>query len=284
MKSFAVITLSYLLAAAVGFAVFFLTAQFGFIFRVFIADVAATVLIFLIGTLLGNASVYDPYWSVAPIVIISASFMFQGTLRLEALPLLGAIWFWGVRLTANWAYTFSGLHRQDWRYDLLKDKSSAWFPLVNFLGIHLFPTLIVFSVMVPALVYLEDPAIRTMTIPALLICYAAAALQMVSDFQMHRFRKSADRTEIIHIGLWEHSRHPNYLGEILMWWGVYLVMLSVLPQYVYLAVGPLANTLMFLFISIPMAEKRLAANKSDFERYYNETRVLLPIPKRKKTG
>jgi protein-S-isoprenylcysteine O-methyltransferase Ste14 len=41
---------------------------------------------------------------------------------------------------------------------------------------------------------------------------------------------------------------------------------------------------MFLFISIPMAEKRLAANKSDFERYYNETRVLLPIPRRKKTG
>src|SRR5690606_26553936 len=113
-----------------------------------------------------------------------------------------------------------------------KDKSNAWFPLVNFLGIHLFPTLIVFSVMVPALVYLEAPAIRTLTIPALLVCYAAAALQMVSDFQMHRFRKSADRSEIIRTGLWENSRHPNYLGEILMWWGVYLVMLSVLPQYV----------------------------------------------------
>ncbi len=281
-KSFAIIVLSYLLAASVGVAVFFLTADYGFVFRVFVADVAATVLIFLIGTLLGNASVYDPYWSVAPIVIASATCLFRGTLRPEAMPLLGAIWFWGVRLTANWAYTFPGLHRQDWRYDLLKEKSNAWFPLVSFLGIHLFPTLIVYSVMVPALVYLQAPAIRVWTIPALLVCYAAAALQMVSDFQMHRFRKSAERSGIIRTGLWENSRHPNYLGEILMWWGVYLVMLSVLPQYVYLAIGPLANTLMFLFISIPMAEKRLAAGKSGFDRYLEETRILLPIPRRKK--
>ena len=280
--SFAIIVLSYALAAAVGIAVFFFLSGFDFILRVLAADVAATVLIFLIGTLLHNASVYDPYWSVAPIIIASAACLFRGTLRHEAMPLLGAIWFWGVRLTANWAYTFPGLHRQDWRYDMLKDKSNAWFPLVNFLGIHLFPTFIVFSVMIPALVYFENPAIRLLTIPALFICYLAAVLQMVSDDQMHRFRKNADRSEIINIGLWEHSRHPNYLGEILMWWGVYLVMLSVHPGYIYLAVGPMANTLMFLFISIPMAEKRLASRKSGFDLYCEETRLLLPFPRRKR--
>ncbi|NLO63368.1 MAG: DUF1295 domain-containing protein [Clostridiaceae bacterium] len=76
-----------------------------------------------------------------------------------------------------------------------------------------------------------------------------------------------------------YSRHPNYFGEILMWWGVFLVMLSVRPDYVFLAVGPLINTLMFLFISIPMAEKRLAARKLGFDEYCGKTRLLLPIPK-----
>ncbi|MBN1891749.1 MAG: DUF1295 domain-containing protein [Clostridiales bacterium] len=282
--SFLIIILSYTFSAAVGFAVFFLLSEYRFVFRVFAADVTATVLIFLIGTLLKNASVYDPYWSVAPIIIVSATCIFRGTLQWEALPLLGAIWFWGIRLTANWAYTFSGLHRQDWRYDMLKDKSNAWFPLVNFFGIHLFPTLVVFFVIVPALVYFEAPTIRPLTIPALILCYAAAALQMVSDFQMHRFRKNTDHSDIINIGLWEHSRHPNYLGEILMWWGVYFVMLSVHPQYVFLAVGPLINTLMFLFVSIPMAEKHMATYKSDFDHYCEQTHRLLPIPRRKKTG
>lgn len=280
--SFLIIVLSYIFAAAIGFFVFLNLKDYGFIFRVFIADLTATVVIYLLGTLLGNASVYDPYWSVAPIIIVSATCVFRETLRPEALPFLIAIWFCGVRLTANWAYTFPGLHRQDWRYDMLKDKSDAWFPLVNFLGIHLFPTLVVFSAMVPALIYLGAPAVRPLTVPALILCYVAAVIQMVSDFQMHRFRKNADRSRIIDVGLWEYSRHPNYFGEILMWWGVFLVMLSVRPDYVFLAVGPLINTLMFLFISIPMAEKRLAARKLGFDEYCGKTRLLLPIPKFRK--
>ncbi|NLW89085.1 MAG: DUF1295 domain-containing protein [Clostridiaceae bacterium] len=280
--SFLIIILSYVSATATGYGVFYILQDYGLIFRVFSADIAATVLIFLIGTLFGNASVYDPYWSVAPIIIASGCCMLFGTLRPEVLPFLGAIWFWGIRLTANWAYTFSGLHRQDWRYDMLKEKSGAWFPAVNFLGIHLFPTLVVFFALVPAITYLENPTIRPITIPALVLCYSAAILQTISDYQMHRFKKTSDRNQIIRTGVWAYSRHPNYLGEILFWWGVFLVMLSVRPDLPYLGIGPVMNTLMFLFISIPMAEKRMAAYKNDFESYRRETRCLFPVPRRRR--
>ena len=76
-------------------------------------------------------------------------------------------------------------------------------------------------------------------------------------------------------GLWKRARHPNYLGEILMWWGVGLSVVSAAPKYWYMLAGALVNTLMFLFVSIPMADKR-QSQKPGFDEYMQETRMLIP--------
>ncbi|MCL2462774.1 MAG: DUF1295 domain-containing protein, partial [Defluviitaleaceae bacterium] len=76
---------------------------------------------------------------------------------------------------------------------------------------------------------------------------------------------------------WKYARHPNYLGEIMMWWGVYIIMLSAAPGAWPLGAGALANTLMFLFASIPMADRRNRAERPGFEEYYKETNSLLPF-------
>jgi len=110
-----------------------------------------------------------------------------------------------------------------------------------------------------------------------------ALLEMVADYQMQQFRQHRqDRSELMRSGFWRHSRHPNFLGEIIVWWGVYLVMLSAHPELWYLGIGTLVNTALFLFISIPMAESHLATYKAGYETYLRETRQLLPLPKRKR--
>jgi steroid 5-alpha reductase family enzyme len=231
--------------------------------------------------MLQNASVYDPYWSVAPIVILTLLVIDLGTFNPGAVILLLIIWYWGVRLTVNWALTFSSLGQQDWRYDLLRSQTNRLYPLVSLTGIHLFPTLVVFLAIIPAIHYIQVGRITPVTIIGYAICLAAATLQWIADYQMHRHKKSRpERFRIIDSGLWQYCRHPNYLGEIMMWWGVYVVMASVLPQRWYLLAGALANTLMFLFISIPMAEKRLACSKQNYREYASRTPMLLPIKKR----
>ena len=62
-----------------------------------------------------------------------------------------------------------------------------------------------------------------------------------------------------------------------MWWGVFVVLLSVRPSLWLLGIGALTNTLMFLLISIPMAESRMAGYKEGFDRYVKETNKLLPV-------
>ncbi|MDD3930703.1 MAG: DUF1295 domain-containing protein [Eubacteriales bacterium] len=278
---FIYISVVYLIAAIVGVYTFSTITLSSLLIRLFWADIAATLFVYCAGLMVRNASVYDPYWSVAPMMILIALSRYFSIQSPVAYCLVFIICFWGVRLTLNWAYTFRGLHHQDWRYNKLHDWSPRYFPLVSLTGIHLFPTLVVFFALIPAVYFLQDSTLNGLTVLGLVICLSAAILQMVADFQMHRFRKqNQDPKRVISAGLWRYARHPNYLGEILLWWGVYLVMLSSRPDRWHLGFGALINTLMFFIISIPLAEKRLRLYKLDYERYRRQTRLLLPIPRK----
>lgn len=276
----AVIAIVYVAAGVLAFYVSGRLASYDLVSKIFWADLAATVFVYLVGVLLSNATVYDPYWSVAPIVIAGGLIYSLGVRGIGVWLLFTVICVWGVRLTANWVYTFRDLDHQDWRYDLFKDKFPRAYPLISFGGIHLFPTLVVFFAMIPVIRFIERPGFNPYTIMAGLICIAAVVLQAVADLQMHRFRKQrANPGDIIQTGLWSCCRHPNYLAEIIFWWGIYLFIVSVDPSLWRLGFGALINTMMFVFISIPMAERRLASQKSGYEEYAARTRLLIPIKK-----
>lgn len=277
--SFAVITLIYIFASAIGI-ITYLMLPFAFWLNLLIADVAATVLVFAFSMIFNNASVYDPYWSVQPLVILAA-FSFGKALDPARVLVLIAVFLWGIRLTANWAYTFKGLCFQDWRYTMLCERTGKAYPLIDFVGIHMVPTLVVYGCVLPAVSMFEHEAgWNAGSIVFFVLSVFAFTMQGVADIQMHSFRKKRQRGEtgesFIRTGLWKYSRHPNYLGEILMWWGVALSAVSVMPQRWYLAAGAMANTLLFLCVSIPLADGR-QAKKEGFDQYRASTRMLLPL-------
>jgi steroid 5-alpha reductase family enzyme len=275
---FLLIFLIYIGAIMVGVMTFCHLSHSSFLIRLLWSDIASTIFVYLMSLLFRNASVYDPYWSVAPLVVLPLSAFYYQGFHLGVFILLAAVFYWGIRLTLNWMGTFTDFNYQDWRYVMLKEKSKQWYPLVNFFGIHLFPTLIVYGAMVPAILFIEKGSFEPLMLIGFLVSVGATTLQMISDIQMHYFRKhNRIRGKTIDIGLWKYSRHPNYLGEILMWWGVYLMMLASLPSLWITLLGPLFNTLMFIFISIPMAEVKLLQSKSDYAIYQASTRMLLPI-------
>ena len=276
IASFIIVSIVYVLATAVGIYVFH-AIELDWWLSLLVADSLATVVTFIFSLIFKNSSVYDPYWSVQPPVIL-ITFAVGKRLTALGILLIIAISYWAIRLTANWAYTFSDLSHQDWRYTMLKEKTGVFYPIINFVGIHMVPTLIVYGCVLPAVYAIREGLIlnvRSTFFIILSIC--AATMQGVSDIQMHKFRRNRDGTFIRH-GLWKYSRHPNYLGEILMWWGVGLSVVSADPSAWYLIIGALANTLLFLFVSIPMADGR-QSRKAGFAEYTKETRMLLPIKK-----
>lgn len=275
--SFITVTFVYILATVVGVLVY-RALDLDWWLSLLIADVAATVFTFIFSLIFKNASVYDPYWSVQPPVIIVA-FAIGRQLTSLGILLIVVVSFWALRLTANWAYTFANLNHQDWRYSMLNEKTGIFYPIINFIGIHMVPTLVVYGCILPAVYAIREGLCANIaSILFLCLSLCAATLQGIADIEMHKFRKNRT-SAFIRTGLWKYSRHPNYLGEILMWWGVGLAVVCAAPHAWYLAAGALANTVLFLAVSIPMADRR-QSRKEGFAEYKKQTRMLLPIKKR----
>ena len=146
--SFIIITAVYIVATIVGILTY-KAINLSWWLALLIADIVATIVTFIFSLIFNNASVYDPYWSVQPPIILIA-FAFGKKLTALGVLLIIAVCFWAIRLTANWAYTFKNLCHQDWRYTMLKETTGAFYPIINFVGIHLVPTLVVYGCIVPA--------------------------------------------------------------------------------------------------------------------------------------
>ena len=274
--SFCLITIVYIISTISGVLVYNALNLDSWL-SLLIADVVATVVTFIFSLIFSNASVYDPYWSVQPIVI-TVLFASKYGLTVYVGSLISVILIWGIRLTANWAYTFKGLMHQDWRYTMLRETTGVFYPLINFIGIHMVPTLIVYACTLPAVYAIERSSSGSpLSYVFLVIALCFVVLQGISDVQMHKFRKNRDST-FIRCGLWKYSRHPNYLGEIGMWWGIGLSSVFAISDMPYLLCGALLNTVLFLTVSIPMADKR-QSRKPGFEEYKSQTRMLLPVKK-----
>ena len=120
--SIALIVAIYVLAGVIGWLVFHSVMQFLPSLEgrawvgLFLADVVATVVVWSFGLLYENVSVYDPYWSVFPPVAFLLWAFYTGVWSLPVILLLVASWYWGWRLTRNWAITFKGIAHEDWRY------------------------------------------------------------------------------------------------------------------------------------------------------------------------
>jgi len=279
--SFLIISIIYILAIVLQVLLFKIFEFKSIYLEVFLIDIIATVFVFIFSFIFKNSSIYDPYWSVEPIVIMALLMANNKINNPVAISFSIVLVLWGLRLTLNWALSFKNLTKQDWRYSMLKEKTKKLYPLVNLLGIHLFPTIIVYLCMIPMINYLVINFNNYYSYLGISVMLIGITFQVLSDYDIYMYHKrnKDDRRQIINTGLWKYSRHPNYLGEIVFWYGVYFAMLPVSFESWYYVIGAILNNLMFVFISIPMAEKRLKTYKFNYEKYQEDTRMLLPFKK-----
>ena len=255
-----------------------------YLLSVLIVDAAMTIFVWLGGVIFKTASIYDPYWSVQTVLIYLALLFHFNNWNIYTIIPLVAIGIYSIRLTVNFLLNFHSLKYVDWRYSMLKEKSGKLFQLVNLFGICMFPTLIVYFASTPIFVYasLTTELYSSFDYIGSIVILLAVLLELVSDLQMRKFIKERkSREEVINIGLWKYSRHPNYLGEILVWYGIAMVLIIDNFTYWYWGFGAIAVTFLFAFISIPMEEKHMLTYKPALKEYIKTTHPLLILPRRK---
>lgn len=280
LRAFVTVFIIYLLAFLGFLLVHRLVYQENLLLSSFCGDIAATLVVWFFGVLYRNSSLYDPYWSVAPLFLLSFWLIFrQNTLDMADTLFLIAVSFWGIRLTLNWAVRWSGLRHQDWRYTQLKEQHPRWWFLVNLSGINMMPTLVVFVAMIPVYmgVFHKAEGIPLLLWLGFVCAIAAAAIQLVADKQMDLFKnKRISSKEYIDEGIWRYSRHPNYFGEIFLWWGLWLMQMGVNSAIWYTVAGPVLMTLLFAVVSIPLMERHILQSKPAYVSYQQTVSVLIP--------
>jgi steroid 5-alpha reductase family enzyme len=248
------------------------------------ADVAATCAVFVFSAACDNSSVYDPYWSVAPVLIV-VYWASMGVGGVRTALVVALVCAWGARLTGNQLARWRGLADEDYRYAELRRRTGRGYWPVSLLTIHLFPTAWVFLGLLPLYPALALPPRGPGPLDALATLVAAGgiALEATADLQLRRFlRRRRDPSEILTGGVWAWSRHPNYLGEMLFWWGIFLFGLAAAPRWAWTAVGALAITALFLLVSVPWMDRRMLARHPLYAERLRTTPALVPRPWRRR--
>jgi len=250
-------------------------------------DAAATVFIFAVSLLFNNSSFYDPYWSVAPVPIVV--FWSLNALPGHANPvrqilIISLILIWAIRLTWNWARRWNGFSDEDWRYSGFRSQFGKTYWIISFVGIHFFPTAAVFAGLLPVYAALTSAGspIGFIDLIAGMITLHAIILETAADEQLRRFT-GTNRIpgNFLRSGLWKYSRHPNYLGEVTFWIGLFLFSLASGEFHWWYLAGPVVMVLLFRFISIPMIEKRMKERRKGYQKYISTTSSLILWPPKK---
>jgi len=248
----------------------------------FYADLAGTVVIFLFSRAFDNSSLYDPYWSLAPLPIAAYWMLVPATPHVpisRSLIVLALVGIWGLRLTYNWWRGWGGLEHEDWRYRDMRQKLGRFYWPGSFLGIHLLPTLLVFLGCLP-LYAVFSSGIRPLSfldLVAVAVTGLAIGWEAIADDQLKRFRRSnRDPERFLTAGLWAYSRHPNYLGEIGFWWGLVLFAVASDPAYWWTGIGALAITVMFRTVSLRLIDDRMLESRPGYARHIRTTPAFFP--------
>lgn len=227
-------------------------------------------------------------------VVTDLSYSLSFALLAIALPSFGArelvqlvasllVLIWAVRL-GGYLLTRILRIKVDHRFDEMRDK-----PL-RFARFWLLQAIAVAAIMLPVSYLLgrdSAPDFGVWAIVGVAIWFIGLVIETAADAQKSSFKgKEENRERFITNGLWRYSRHPNYFGEMLVWWGLFLYAVPFLHGAAFaVVIGPVFITLLLLFVSgIPLLERSAEAKYGDdpaYREYKRRTSILVPFPPRR---
>jgi steroid 5-alpha reductase family enzyme len=242
--------------------------------------IGCATLLWLLSLRIRDVSIVDIFWGpgVAGVVDIAALLGHAGGERASAALFL--VNLWAVRLAAHiWARH----HGEDHRYAAMRQKFGArwwWWSLVQ---VFLLQAILIWFIPAPLVATMLSSRTGLTELGYLGVGLAAAGLlfEAISDVQLARFRAvAANRGKVMDRGLWGWSRHPNYFGEAMMWWGFFLIGFSAAHQW-WLILSPLLVTFLLLQVSgVTLMEEKMDSRRPGYAEYRRRVSAFVPMPPR----
>ncbi len=235
---------------------------------------------FLIALYKKRNDVADIAWGIGYIII--CSYLFIATERWTVLLVLySLILIWGLRLSIH-IYNRNKNKKEDYRYQAWRNEWGKNFFWRSYLQVFILQGFILLIIISPVINAAAAAPVNWSIFSWLGIgCWIVGFyFQAIGDHQLAVFVKQKKPGEIIQTGLWKFSRHPNYFGEIMMWWGIFIITIPI-QHSIYFLISPVTITLLLVYVSgIPLLEKKYKGNAA-FDEYKKRTSMLIPMPPRK---
>lgn len=235
---------------------------------------------FFISLILQRNDHADIAWGLG-FVLLAWWTYFSTTASVVGLLVTICVTLWGLRLAWHIGKRFLQ-HDEDARYAGWR-KTWKYFYLRSYAQVFLLQSALIYCVSASVIAINNSDTITftPLVLAGFSIWIIGFTCEIIADSQLRNFLADPqNRGKIMDRGLWKYSRHPNYFGEVLLWWGIFLIALGTSTGFVAL-LSPITITILIVFVSgIPMLEKRFAEDTA-YQAYKKKTSVLIPWPPKK---
>ena len=246
-----------------------------------VAIVIAAVMIitWVVSLVLRDASVVDPVWPLAFIAVAITALIAGGGDEGRRILIACVVAIWGARLSIHLLVRNAG-KEEDFRYAAMRAKRGHRFWLTSLVTVFLLQGLLVWVVSLPVqLSAIPDRPLGWLAIIGAIVWVLGVVFEAIGDAQLTRFKANpASRGQVLDTGLWRYTRHPNYFGDFLVWWGIFLIAAES-GAGAWGFAGPLLMTLLLVKVSgAGLLEKDIAVRRPGYADYVRRTSGFIPRP------
>lgn len=241
---------------------------------------AIMFLTWLLSVMLKNASIVDIVWGLGFVAVAWTSFAVGDgdDTRRFILALLATIW--GLRLATHLAVRNIG-HGEDYRYRAMRKHWGVKFPIISLVTVFLLQGVLMWTVSLSLqLGQVEaSPGFGPIGTMGVLVWIVGLAFEATGDQQLRKFKSNpANQGKVLNTGLWRLSRHPNYFGDAVVWWGIAIVAAEA-GVGAFGLIGAAIMTFLLVRVSgVALLEKSLKKRKPEYEEYIRQTSAFFPHP------
>ncbi len=234
----------------------------------------------LLSVAVKNASIVDIVWGLGFVAVAWTSFAVgngDDTRRL-VLALMATVW--GLRLATHLAVRNIG-HGEDYRYRAMRKHWGSKFPIISLFTVFLLQGVLMWIVSLALqLGQVESsPGFGPIGTMGVFVWAVGLAFEATGDQQLRKFKADpANQGKVLNTGLWRLSRHPNYFGDAVVWWGIAIVAAEA-GVGVFGLIGAAVMTFLLVRVSgVALLEKSLKKRKPEYEDYIRRTSAFIPRP------
>jgi len=240
--------------------------------------------LWLLSLALRNASIVDIFWGCGFVLVAWTSLACSGRLAIRPLILAAMVTLWGSRLAGYLAWRNIG-KPEDYRYAAMRERHGKRFPIVSLFTVFGLQGLLMWIISLPVQVgNSQAESWQLWRAFGVALWLAGLFFEAVGDFQLARFKaNTANRGCVMDRGLWRYTRHPNYFGDFLVWWGFYLVAAEP-GSWWWTIIGPLLMSFLLMRVSgVRLLESSLRSRVNGYDQYVQTTSSFFPLPPKKRS-